>query len=91
MPMIPRANTQYKCGEDGSLANNCTMLGGSFHVMFNDFVFGEELTGVTIQGFQFVAPQLHSVLAVGSGDVTFLDCVLKVRQWCTMKENSTGP
>jgi polygalacturonase len=77
--MIPRANTHYKCGEDGSLANNCTMLGGSFHVMFNDFIFGEELAGVTIQGFNFVGPQLHSLLAVGSGDVTFFDCVFKVR------------
>lgn len=78
-PMVPRANTHYKCGEDGSLANNCTLLGGSFHILFNDFIFGEELTGVTVSGFNFVRPQLHSVLAVGSGDLTIFDCVIKVR------------
>jgi hypothetical protein len=78
-PLAPRANTHFKCGEDGALSNNCTVVGGSFHVLFNEFVYAEELSGVTVQGFTFQSPELHTIQAAATGSLTFIDCVIKVQ------------
>jgi hypothetical protein len=79
-PLVPRANTHFKCGKDGSLSNNCTLIGGSFHVLFNEFVYQEALSGVKVQGFTFQSPELHTVQAAATGSLTFIDCVIKVRR-----------
>jgi hypothetical protein len=78
-PLVSRANTHFKCGEDGSRANNCTLVAGSTHVVYNEFVFDEELGGVVVEGFTFDSPQLMTSTLVGSGDIKFVDCVAKVR------------
>jgi hypothetical protein len=78
-PLVSRANTHFKCGTDGSRANNCTLYAGSTHVVYNEFIFDEELTGVIVEGFTFDSPQLMTSVLIGSGDITFVDCLVKVR------------
>jgi hypothetical protein len=79
VPLVSRANTHYKCGQDGSLENNCTLLGGSVHVLFNDAVFREQLPGVTVEGFTFQRPEISTVMASGVGGLSFINCVFRVR------------
>ena len=80
LPIACRANTHFKCGKDGSRSNNCIMNGGSDQIVFNEVVFGEELTGVILEGFTFRGPADYTMLGVGGGDVTFLDCLFEVGQ-----------
>lgn len=78
LPIFARANTHFKCGDDGSSGNNCILRGGTASVVFNPFVFNELLSGVKIQGFTFQSPVKTTLFAAGSGDVTFIDCIVKV-------------
>lgn len=80
LPIFARANTHFKCGDDGSSGNNCILRGGTASVVFNPFVFNELLSGVKIQGFTFQSPVKTTLFAAGSGDVTFIDCIVKDQQ-----------
>lgn len=80
LPIVCRANTHFKCGKDGSRSNKCILNGGSDQIVFNEVVFGEELTGVILEGFTFRGPADYTMIGVGGGDVTFLDCLFEVSQ-----------
>lgn len=76
-PIIPRSNSHYKCGEDGSIENNCTLVGGESGVLSTPAVFDEVVSDVTIQGIHFER-QTVGVLLASPGDITFIDCEFSV-------------
>lgn len=84
LPIVARANTHFKCGDDGSSRNNCVLYGGSDSVVINDVVWGEPVFGVTIQGLTFQSAVGRTFIGLDSGDVTFLDCIIKVRRHLTV-------
>ena len=75
--ITPRPNVLYKCGESGSSANGCRLLGGTFAI----FSYGgdTEQTNVTFQGITIESSQFSGVLAANAGDYSFSDCIFKVR------------
>jgi hypothetical protein len=78
LPLVARANTRIQCGSDGSSSNDCVLVGGTSHVIVNDVIFGEDADGSVFQGFTFESPTVSTVIGVGNGNVTFLDCIFKV-------------
>ena len=78
LPIVTRSNTHFKCGDDGSSRNNCVIYGGSSSVLFNSVIWDEDIYGATIQGFTFQSPVLTTLFGLASGDVTFIDCIIKV-------------
>ena len=78
LPLVCRANTHFKCGEDGSRQNNSVLSGGSDQIVFNEVVFDEELTGVVMQGITFRGAVGYTMIGVGGGDITFLGCLFEV-------------
>lgn len=78
-PITPRPNVLYKCGESGSSANGCRLLGGTFAV----FSYGGDAqqTNVTFQGLTIESSQGTGIIAANPGDLTFTDCIIKVRRY----------
>ena len=57
-------------------------------MIFNSWLFEEgDLFGVVLQGFTFRSPTKSTKLGVGWGDVTFLDCLIEVRQRSSRRIN----
>jgi hypothetical protein len=78
-PLMARTNTKYQCGDDGSSANNCTFVGGTFQVVMSALSFQEqEATNVVVQGMTFSNPSLAIAIPSQSGDMTFVDCIFEV-------------
>jgi len=50
LPLVVRANTHYLCGEDGSSENGCIFTAGTSHVLINEAIFNEEITGAIVEG-----------------------------------------
>jgi hypothetical protein len=80
MPLQLRSNTHYKCGADGDPANNCTFHGGQFQVVSIKPIFNfEDAVNVVIEGLTFQDGFIAGALLVNNGDVTFKNCIFKVR------------
>jgi hypothetical protein len=79
VPLRPRSNTIYSCGEDGKSSNNCTFSGGIYQVshMFTTYN-NENKVGVVLKGITFEKAIETSLLLVAPGDITFIDCVFSV-------------
>ncbi len=75
--IVPRPNVHYKCGDSGSSANNCRLLDGNYPII--SLSDDEQHTNVTFQGLTIESAAQGGVLAVMPGDLTFLDCIFKVR------------
>jgi hypothetical protein len=79
-PMWPRKDTTYQCGDDGSSSNNCVLRGGSTQITSFSFHFNfQEKTGAVFKGITFEQAEDISILLVGEGDFTFVDCIFQVR------------
>ena len=79
-PLVARSNTHYVCGPDGSAANNCVLSGGENQFRSSEDVFEGEsaATEVIVQGITFENADHIAILLESAGDVTFLDCVIRV-------------
>jgi hypothetical protein len=82
VPLRPRSNTIYSCGEDGRSSNNCTFSGGVIQVlsMFSTYNF-ENKVGIVLKGITFVDAVESGAVLVAPGDITFIDCVFSVRTY----------
>jgi len=82
-PLIPRSNTEFLCGEDGSSENNCVIRGGDFGVIVVPVFFRQDLSvnNVLIKGFTFVGQVQYAAFLASQGDITFEDCITKVRNF----------
>ena len=73
VPIEPRANSHYKCGQDGSSENNCLLIDGEFpFIAF--FSEPEYPTNITVTGMTFKANTGGAALFAEAGDITFVDC-----------------
>lgn len=75
MPLIGFPRVQYLCGEDGASTNNCVFQGGDIQFWNPPGTAVENLSvsGVTFEGATFVA-----LLLQGTGDINFVDCIIRV-------------
>ena len=78
-PLPARANTVIKCGESGASSNNCIINRGLFQMVSAYFTFFEFANNVEIMGLTFQDTELVSILLENDGDITFTDCIIKVR------------
>jgi hypothetical protein len=79
--LFTKSKSHIKCGESGSSDNNCTLLGGQVQVASGPTFFDEDVaTEVVFQGITFEAAVDTGVLLSHRGDVTFIDCIFKVRK-----------
>lgn len=87
-PLVARSNTHFLCGSDGSSANNCVLSGGESQFWSNEDIFdGESVaTAVVVQGITFEDAQHVAILLESAGEVTFIDCIIRVSKKC----ESTG-
>ena len=74
--IVPRSNVFYKCGQSGSSANNCRLLGGTFAII--SFGGDPVNNNVTFQGLTIESSTTGGVLAAIPGDLHFIDCIIKV-------------
>jgi hypothetical protein len=80
-PLWPRKYTTVQCGDDGSSKNNCTLRGGSSQAISFPYHYNFEIkTESIMKGLTFENAKDISILMLGVGDVTFDDCIIKVRQ-----------
>ena len=80
LPLMARSNTRWQCGEDGSSANNCTIMGGTLQLLMTPLSFQEEeAANVVAQGLTFTKAGLATTPAALAGDLTYLDCIFEVR------------
>jgi hypothetical protein len=80
-PLWPRKYTTVQCGDDGSSKNNCTLRGGSSQAISFPYHYNSEIkTESIMKGLTFENGKDLAILLLGTGDVTFDDCIIKVRQ-----------
>ena len=80
-PILARSYTHYKCGSTGSSNNGCVLLGG--HVQFwspKDPENDDPIMGVVVQGVTFQSAETVAILLENSGEIEFIDCIIKVRK-----------
>ena len=79
-PIIPRPNTEFVCGEDGSSRNNCVLRGGDFGVIAVPVFFREDtvVDNVKIRGFTFREQIQYGAFVAAGGSIAFEDCVFEV-------------
>jgi hypothetical protein len=75
-----RKNTRFQCGEDGKAENNCLVTGGETHVIYVDLINDEDGDNVEFAGITFADAKLVTLFLGNAGDVSFIDCVFKVRK-----------
>ena len=81
--LVAPSRSILKCGQDGRSINNCIVRGGNIQFNFGGGVFGVDiLTDVTLMGLTFEENDFFSVNAISKGDLTFIDCVWRVRIYC---------
>jgi hypothetical protein len=86
--IIPRPNVHYKCGTSGSSANNCRLLTGSAAILS---AAGDPLhTNVTFEGLTIESSVVAGVVAALPGDLTFVDCIFKVRTRASKKLSTSN-
>jgi hypothetical protein len=79
VPLRPRSNTTYSCGEDGKASNNCTFSGEIYQVLHMFTTYNNEnKVGIVVKGITFEKSMESSLLLVAPGDITFIDCVFSV-------------
>jgi len=80
-PIVPRSNSEYLCGVDGSSDNNCIIRGGDFGVVAVPVFFRQDLSvyNVVVKGFIFEGQNQYAAFMAVPGDVSFIDCVFRVR------------
>jgi hypothetical protein len=76
-----RKNTRFQCGEDGKLENNCLITGGETHVVYVDLINDEDGDNVVFSGITFQDAKLVTLFLGNAGDISFIDCVFKVRKY----------
>lgn len=87
----PRPNVQVLCGDDGSSANNCTIIGGTVHVAASTIVgMTEPPTNVVFSGLTFAETNRYSFWGNMPGDITFNDCIFKVSQFNQCSDQKSG-
>jgi hypothetical protein len=77
-PIYPRRLMTVQCGDDGSSANNCTLRGGTSQLNFSPQA-SELKTDVIVKGLTFEDALGASIFILGTGGITFDDCIIKVR------------
>jgi hypothetical protein len=75
-----RKNTRFQCGEDGSSDNNCIITGGESHVVYVSLIDDEDGDNVEFAGITFVDAKLVTLFLGNAGDITFEDCIFRVRK-----------
>lgn len=75
MPLIAFPRVEYRCGEDGSSANNCVLQGGAIQLWSPP---SQAVETLTVQGLTFEDASFVAILLQGFGDVEFVDCVVRV-------------
>lgn len=78
-PIIPRSNTEYRCGENGSVNNKCILRGGDFALIGVPVFFRQDLSvnNVLIKGFTFEGQAQYSVFMAVKGDIVIEDCLFR--------------
>ena len=70
--IVVKSRTRIRCGESGSLDNNCTLLGGQIQLVSGPSFFGEdEAVEAVFEGITFEAAEDTGLLLAQRGDVTF--------------------
>jgi hypothetical protein len=75
-----RKNTRTQCGEDGKSSNNCLVIGGETHILYLDLIKDEDGANVEFAGITFEAAGLVTMFLANAGDISFLDCIFRVRK-----------
>jgi hypothetical protein len=78
-PLVVRSNTHYVCGDDGSSANSCVLRGGQVQALSSYGMFSEAATNCLFKGITFQNATGAGASLANVGDVTFDDCIFKVR------------
>lgn len=74
MPLIAFPRVRYLCGEDGASTNNCVLKGGQIQFWSpNGAAIETSVYGVTFEDATYIA-----ILLQGSGQVSFVDCIVRV-------------
>ena len=76
--ITPRPNVHYKCGAYGSSADSCRLLYGDYAII-SAGGGDPQHTNVTFEGLTIESSVTAGVVAVMPGDLTFVDCIFKVR------------
>lgn len=77
-PLMPRSNSDIRCGEDGKSSNNCTIVGGPFQLLTALPIYFEEGVNMEIRGITFSKADVTSVLLSNGGNLIFRDCIFQV-------------
>lgn len=79
--LFVRSRSIIQCGEDGSSANNCTLVGGNTQMFSLGSIYSDVFsTGMIVRGLTFQSADFTSVSLLQQGDITFEDCIFKVRE-----------
>jgi hypothetical protein len=82
LPILTRSNSIYQCGEDGKSSNNCIITGGEYHVFHEYVSYGKEnKVNVVMKGLTFEDANGGGLIIAAPGDITFIDCVFRVRRF----------
>ena len=75
MPLVAFPRVQYMCGEDGSSSNNCIFENGDIQFWNPP---GAAVETVLVQGLTFRDATFASIYLQGSGQISFIDCIIRV-------------
>jgi hypothetical protein len=72
----PRPNVHYKCGDDGSSANNCIIRDGDLAIAS---IAGDPVhSNVVFEGLTIEENYFAGAFFNRPGDITFVDCIFRV-------------
>ena len=78
-PIELRSNTEYICGNDGNINNNCIITGGEFQLSTFPTTYNfESTTNVILKGFIFQSALVNGALFANKGNITFINCIFRV-------------
>lgn len=74
-PIYVRSNLNLKCGSDGNIEDNCSIVGGEFQLDASN-IHGLEMPfeNVVFEGITFRDAKKFSVYANRPGNITFINC-----------------
>ena len=79
--LMTRSRSTVLCGEDGKSENNCIFKGGNTQFFYVGSFFGDSIAQeVVVSGVTFDSSEFLSTAMSNRGDITFIDCVWKVRK-----------
>jgi hypothetical protein len=79
--LVARPNTRFQCGEDGKSANDCVLRGGTFQFQSTlSSSVGTSNENVQVAGITFETAANVGIILSQAGDVTFTDCIIRVRE-----------